>query len=98
MLCRLTYEVTFPVDRSVKAVEIRGNREFSVGYDIYRGRVQLLSVTNTVLYGYDILFPQPNADFLFALPAPMLARKVRLTILSSQASGPGFSELSAWGP
>lgn len=92
----LSFDVTFPADHNVQAIELRGDREYST-YRIFRGRIEVLSAADAVLATANVAFPPPNEDFLYPLPAPVTARKVRLVVLTAEASGPAFSELSAWG-
>ena len=95
----LSFQVNFGADRQVSALELRGNREFANGYDIYRARAELLDASGNVLASYPLENPVGGVgDWTYMLPASITARSVRLAIITAQDDGPGLAELRAWGP
>ncbi len=80
---------------TVSRVTIRGNRDYESGYDIHTGRVSMFDAEGTMVFASEVLiFPEPTRDLVLTLPTPRAGvRLVRVTILTSDNGGPGFSEL-----
>lgn len=55
-------ELIFPSPVSVKGVNLKGNREYSSGYDIFEGRLIVNSSTSGTST-YNVSFPAPDRDF-----------------------------------
>ncbi len=92
------YEVIFPFDVTVTQINMRGNRQFAAGYDFFRGRFDVFSSADAVLFSQTVDLPAPDRDIDLDIPDQTGVRRVRFTGLADQSCEPGFAELEVLGP
>jgi hypothetical protein len=91
-------EVVFPFDVTVVQINIRGNREFADGFDIFAGRIDAFDAQDQVLFTQDVELPSPTRDVDVPLSAPLgSVLRVRFTSTQDESCEPGFSELEVIG-
>jgi hypothetical protein len=91
-------EVVLPFDAVVTRINIRGNREFANGFDIFAGRIEVFDGQNTLLWSQEVELPDPTRDLDVPFAAPVNGvRRVRFTSTRDESCEPGFSELEVIG-
>jgi hypothetical protein len=91
------YMVTFAAPQTVTRIALRGNREYTSGYDFVRGRFEVRGDADAVLWSGSYDLPQPDRDLDVVLPAPVTgARAVRFTSLQDESEDPGLGEIEVF--
>jgi IPT/TIG domain len=101
MKCKTTpwFMITLPAAETVARIAVRGNREYTAGYDFLRARLEVLGEGDVVLWSGSYALPEPDRDLDLTLPAPVPAAKaVRFTSERDESPDPGFGELAIFGP
>jgi hypothetical protein len=93
------YQVAFPTPQTVGRIALRGNREYTTGYDFLRARFEVLGAGGTVLWSGSYELPEPDRDLDITLPTPATnATAVRFTSERDESEDPGFGELEIFAP
>jgi hypothetical protein len=93
------YLITFPGPQTVGRIALRGNREYTSGYDFLRARFDLLDAAGVVLWTGSHELPEPDRDLDVKLPTPQAnVTSVRFTSERDESEDPGFGELEVFGP
>ena len=88
---------TFPKSVSVEGVNIRGNREYSSGYDVLQGTLELYSGRD-VIFTKTIDLPKPNRDFnLIFSRAIDDVTLLKFIFIKDESIEPGLSEIEVIG-
>ena len=91
-------EVLLPELASVTQVNVRGNREFGTGYDIFTGRIDIYGDDGSLLFTVEVEKTGLNFDVEYELPESQAdVRTVRFTSTSDESIEPGISELEVLG-
>ncbi len=91
------FQIAFP-QQAVARIAMRGNREYSSGYDFIRGRFEVLS-GDQVLWSASYDLPQPDRDLDIVFATPIAgATAVKFTSEKDESIEPGFSELEIFSP
>lgn len=92
-------QLTLSNPRTISAVVIRGNRDFSSGFDVLTGTLELIGANGGVLATRAVVTSRPAGDWAIAFsPAVANVRTVRFTPGWSDSSASGFAELQLYGP
>jgi hypothetical protein len=93
------YQITFPAPQTVGRIALRGNREYTTGYDFLRARFEVLGAAGTPLWSASYELPEPDRDLDITLPMPIPnATAVRFTSERDESEDPGFGELEVFAP
>lgn len=85
-------EVVFPSPVSIKGVNLKGNREYSDGYDILEGRLIVNSSTSGTST-YNVTFPAPDRDFnVMFNQAINNVTSVKFESTKDESGDPGLAE------
>ncbi|HEY9838803.1 MAG TPA: hypothetical protein V6D23_00005 [Candidatus Obscuribacterales bacterium] len=88
--------MNFPEPVSVKAINLRGNREYKGGYDILEGRLTLH--TSAGDGSFNVVLPQPDRDFSLRFASSIAGvTSIRFDITKDESVDPGLSELEVDG-
>jgi hypothetical protein len=91
------YMLTFPTPQTVTRLALRGNREYTSGYDFIRGRFEVRGEGEAILWSASYQLPEPDRDLDVILPAPIAgARAVRFTSEQDESEDPGLGELEVF--
>ena len=91
--------ITLAGDRNVGRVYIYGNREFSTGYDVLSGHLEIKTASGTVAFSKSFTLSAPDGDIGISVsPAVSNARSIRFVIDSAESDGPGIAEIAAFAP
>lgn len=84
-------EIVFPSPVNIKGVNLKGNREYKDGYDIFEGNLIVNSISGTS--NYNVQFPEPNRDFdiIFSQPINSVT-SVKFEITKDESIDPGLAE------
>jgi hypothetical protein len=94
--CKTTpwFMISFPAPQTVTRIALRGNREYTSGYDFVRGRFEVLGAAGAVLWSGSYDLPEPDRDLDLLLPTPVPeATSVRFTSEKDESEDPGLGEL-----
>ena len=84
-------ELVFPQPVNIKGVNLKGNREYENGYDIFEGILTVNSQSGTA--NYNVAFPEPNRDFDIVFNQNINAvSSIKFEITKDQSVDPGLSE------
>ncbi len=93
------YQITFPSPQTVGRIALRGNREYTAGYDFLRARFEVLGAEGVVLWSGAYELPEPDRDIDVTLPAAVAeATGVRFVSERDESEDPGFGELEVFAP
>jgi hypothetical protein len=93
------YQITFPAPQTVGRIALRGNREYTTGYDFLRARFEVLGPGGAPLWSAAYELPEPDRDLDITLPTPIPnATAVRFTSERDESEDPGFGELEVFAP
>jgi hypothetical protein len=99
--CTMTpwFLVTFAAPQTVARIALRGNREYTTGYDFLRARFELLGEGDAVLSTttHQLLEPDRDVDVTWAAPVAGV-KAVRFRSEADESEDPGFGELAVFGP
>lgn len=91
--------ITFPSPQAVGRIALRGNREYTSGYDFFRARFEVLGAEGAVLWSGAHELPEPDRDLDLTLPTPLTGvTAVRFTSERDESEDPGFGELEVFAP
>lgn len=91
--------IGFPAPQTVARIALRGNREYTTGYDFLRARFEVLGEGGAVLWAASYDLPEPERDIDVTLPAPVAnAHAVRFASEKDQSEDPGLAEVEVFGP
>jgi hypothetical protein len=91
------YMLTFPSPQTVTRIAVRGNREYTSGYDFVRARVEVRGEGEAVLWSGSYHLPEPDRDLDVLPPAPVAgARAVRFTSEEDESEDPGLGEIEVF--
>jgi hypothetical protein len=90
--------ITFPSPQTVARLALRGNREYTSGYDFLRARFELLGEGEAVLWSASLALLEPDRDLDLTLPSAVAGVKaVRFRSEVDESEDPGFGELEVFG-
>jgi IPT/TIG domain len=93
------FTVSFAGPQTVGRIAVRGNREYTSGYDFLRARLEVLGDGGAVLWSAAYELPQPDRDLDVVLPRPVSnAAAVRFTSEKDESEDPGLGELEVFAP
>ena len=79
-------------------IALRGNREYATGYAFFKGRFEILTEADEVLWSGVYSIPTVDSDLDIAIAPPVNGRKVRFTSIEDEPDDPGFAELEVFEP
>jgi len=90
-------EYVFPKAVTVKGVNIRANREYASGYDVFEG-ILTFSGPSGPLFSQVVALPQPDRDFNLTLPTAINGvTTLRFTLTKDESTEPGLAEIEVEG-
>jgi hypothetical protein len=94
-------EVAFASVHTIGRVRLLGNRDiYPEGYDVLTARIELVGTNGAVLYSADVTTSrgaEPNGDVEHVVtPAKANVKKVRVVLLTGEASSSGLAEIEAY--
>ena len=91
------YKISFPGAQTVTRIAMRGNREYTSGYDFIRGRFEVLGENAAVIWSASYHLPEPDRDLDIVLGTPIPnATAVRFTSEKDESEDPGLGELEVF--
>lgn len=84
-------EVIFPQPVNIKGVNLKGNREYQNGYDIFEGILIVNSQSGSS--SYNVKFPEPNRDFDISFNQNINSvNSIKFQITKDESVDPGLAE------
>lgn len=84
-------ELVFPNPVSIKGVNLKGNREYASGYDIFEGKLIVNSSSGSS--NYNVSFPAPERDFNISFNQTISdVKSIKLEITKDESQDPGLAE------
>lgn len=85
-------ELIFPSPVSIKGVNLKGNREYSDGYDIFEGKLTVNSSTSGTST-YNVSFPAPDRDFNILFNQTISnVNSIKFESTKDESTEPGLAE------